>query len=267
MSAPRGMHHGLARWLATGGLCPLLWGDGAPGGTVDIFKRGSVEHNLQSIYYYDIGAEVSGSHDVPGRRQGVGRSGGWQWAGPAPGPRRARRAPFPEARERRESGRGTRDETPAAPAAPPPRCRAPRTARVKNLRGGSSLRPCLAGHGGYTCGPLSAGIPMRVRAIGSPCSWTVLLASLYLSRPIFPAVARLVSFSVPAINQALSMMCPSATGHCHISNRQNVSPVRHAALDPSHHRGVHGPCRESTHSALALAEPQDDAVQPAIAVG
>ena len=87
MSAPRGMHHGLARWLATGGLCPLLWGDGAPGGTVDIFKRGSVEHNLQSIYYYDIGAEVSGSHDVPGRRQGVGRSGGWQWAR---GGRRAR---------------------------------------------------------------------------------------------------------------------------------------------------------------------------------
>ena len=124
------------------------------GGHVDIFKRGSVEHNLQSIYYYDIGAEVSGSHDVPGRRQGVGRSGGWQWAGPAPGPRRARRAPFPEARERRESGRGTRDETPAAPAAPPPRCRAPRTARVKNLRGGSSLRPCLAGRRIHMWSPL-----------------------------------------------------------------------------------------------------------------
>ena len=65
---------------------------------------------------------MSGSHDVPGRRQGVGRSGGWQWAGPAPGPRRGRAAPpfpRPESAERADEGRETRP-----PPRPPRRRRA-----------------------------------------------------------------------------------------------------------------------------------------------
>ena len=69
---------------------------------------------------------MSGSHDVPGRRQGVGRSGGWQWAR---GGRRARggprRAPLclnfprPESAERADEGRETRP-----PPRPPRRRRA-----------------------------------------------------------------------------------------------------------------------------------------------